>query len=93
MFGVAPAPITPDVLQTSSIAALASSTRSRLKRQASGIRRRRLLETPSRWGAQFAEFGPAGFVSSVLENTRLAMMSKAQRSSAVLRSLGREVRQ
>jgi glycosyl transferase family 25 len=87
MFGVAPAPITPDVLPQSSISTLSPSTHARLKRQAAEIRNMRASEWFARWRARLIEFGSVGFVVSFFQNAALALKKKHDRTNAVLLDL------
>jgi glycosyl transferase, family 25 len=87
MFGVAPAPITPDVLPQSSISTISPSTRARLGRQAAEIRNKRTSETLARWRTRIVEFGAVGFVVSLFQNAALALRKKHDRTNAVLLDL------
>ncbi len=85
MYGVAPAPITPDVLPQSSISSVSPSTRARLRQQASAVRRQRLVEVWGRHALRMSEFGVGGWTRSVALNVIASFIPKRRRTDFVLR--------
>jgi glycosyl transferase family 25 len=88
MFGVAPAPITPDVLPQSSISTMSPSTGDRRRRQADAIRRIRSAETFARVALLLKEFGAFGGVFSVCVNGLARAVPKNERLKFLKRFAG-----